>query len=123
MAITQIFFKQLSVNTSVGVLNHEINKYQRVLIDVSLDITLSDDTINDTDIASVLDYRFIRNAIIEECHQKHVHLIEVLGTQIAQRLIRDFAEVSTVRLRISKPEAFGDCEAVGIECIEHRHSA
>ena len=34
---------------------------------------------------------------------------------IAERLLNDFKEIVAVKLRISKPAAFDDCDAVGIE--------
>ncbi len=39
---------------------------------------------------------------------------------ITERLLRDFPEVSQVKLRISKPAAFSDCDAVGIEFVATR---
>ncbi len=48
-------------------------------------------------------------------HQAHVNLIETLSEQVAARLLAEFPEVRTLRLRISKPMAFSDCNAVGVE--------
>ncbi len=41
---------------------------------------------------------------------------------IANRLLQDFPEVQKVMLRISKPQAFADCEEVGIEVVAGRES-
>ena len=79
-------------------------------------------SVDDHDIHSVLDYRRLREAIVEECTQAHVNLIETLVEQVAARLLADFQEVRSLRLRISKPMAFSDCAAVGVETrsrVEH----
>ncbi|MOA57727.1 Dihydroneopterin aldolase [compost metagenome] len=52
---------------------------------------------------------------MEECTQAHVNLIETLSEQVAARLLADFQEIRSLRLRISKPMAFSDCAAVGVE--------
>ncbi|MNT12081.1 Dihydroneopterin aldolase [compost metagenome] len=72
-------------------------------------------SVDDHDIHSVLDYRRLREAIVEECTQAHVNLIETLSEQVAARLLADFQEIRSLRLRISKPMAFSDCAAVGVE--------
>lgn len=122
MAITQIFFRQLKLHTSVGILDHEINTQQGIAIDVDITLNIPETQINDEDIDSVLDYREIRSTIKDECQQSHTNLVEVLGDRIARRLLRDFALIQSVKLRIDKPMAFEDCDTVGIECIQHRNS-
>ncbi len=87
---------------------------QPLHIDAEFDVDITRD-VDDHDIHSVLDYRRLREAIVEECTQAHVNLIETLSEQVARRLLRDFAEVRAVKLRISKPMAFSDCAAVGVE--------
>ena len=109
-----IFFERLAIEARVGVLPRELKNTQRIYVDAEISVQQTQD-IDDLDIKTVLDYRLLRQAIIEECTRKHVHLVEALGQIISQRLISDFDEVAAVKLRISKPSAFDDCDAVGIE--------
>ncbi|NLJ52177.1 MAG: dihydroneopterin aldolase [Alcaligenaceae bacterium] len=109
-----IFFERLAIEARVGVLPRELKNTQRIYIDAEISVQQTQH-VDDLDIKSVLDYRLLRQAIIEECTRKHVHLVEALGQMIAARLLGDFNDVTAVKLRISKPSAFDDCDAVGIE--------
>ena len=119
MATQKIFFNRLRLDARIGILEHELRATQIIYIDVELDVQPKCEA-NDLDISTVLDYRQIREAIIQEATRTHVHLVEVLGQMITQRLLNDFSEVSRITLRISKPAAFSDCDAVGIAFVATR---
>lgn len=114
MNIITIYFKRLAIEARIGVLPRELKNTQRIYIDADISVQ-QNQKVDDLDIKTVLDYRHLRQAIIEECTRKHVHLVEALGQMIAERLLKDFKEIVAVKLRISKPAAFDDCDAVGIE--------
>ena len=114
MATRRIIFSRLAVDARIGILEHELRATQPVHIDAEIDVDIQR-KVDDLDIHSVLDYRALRDLIVQECTRKHVHLIETLVEQIAERLLADFADIRAVRLRISKPMAFSDCAAVGVE--------
>jgi len=118
----RIIFTRLALDAHIGILEHELRTTQPLHIDADIDVAIHA-PVNDHDIASVLDYRTIREAIVEECTQAHVHLIETLIEQVAQRLLADFADIRALRLRISKPTAFSDCAAVGVEMRVAREDA
>ncbi|WP_372871588.1 dihydroneopterin aldolase [Paenalcaligenes niemegkensis] len=117
----RIFFKNLELGARIGILEHELRATQPIHIDAEFD-ALSSQRVNDQDIATVLDYRQLRSAMIEECTQAHVNLLETLVEQVAARIFAEFPEIIRVHLRISKPQAFSDCDAVGIELEQFRHS-
>lgn len=118
----RIFFKQLSLDAHIGILEHELQNTQPLHIDAELDVEI-DEPVNDQRIQTVLDYRLIRNAIIEECTQAHVNLLETLSERVVDRLLHEFPAVRRVQVRISKPNAFSDCAAVGIELERDRNLA
>jgi len=114
MATRRIIFSRLALDARIGILEHELRATQPVHIDAEIDVDVQR-CVDDLDIQSVLDYRALREAIVQECTRKHVHLIETLTEQVAARLLADFAEIRAMTLRISKPMAFSDCAAVGVE--------
>jgi len=114
MPTRRIIFNRLALDARIGILEHERRATQPLHIDAEIDVDIQRQ-VDDHDIHTVLDYRQIREAIVEECTQAHVNLIETLTEQVADRLLRDFAEIRAVRIRISKPMAFSDCAAVGVE--------
>ena len=63
----------------------------------------------------MLDYRKVRQIIIDECRAEHVNLLESLIGKLAHRLMQ-LPGVQGVRVKIAKLEIFDDCEvAIRIE--------
>jgi len=114
MPTRRIIFSRLALDARIGILEHERRAMQPLHVDAEIDVDITR-SVDDDDIHSVLDYRRLREAIVEECTHSHVNLIETLTERVAARLLADFAEIRSVRLRISKPMAFSDCAAVGVE--------
>jgi dihydroneopterin aldolase len=70
---------------------------------------------SDDDIHHVLDYRKVRQIIINECTAEHVNLLETLIGKLANRLMQ-LPGVLGVRVKIAKLEIFDDCEvAIRVE--------
>lgn len=119
MPTRRIFFSQLALDARIGILEHELRATQPLHIDAELDVEI-DQPVHDQNIQTVLDYRLLREAIVKECTQAHVNLLETLVERVVERLFREFPEVCRVKIRISKPSAFSDCAAVGIELQRDR---
>ena len=69
----------------------------------------------DDEINHVLDYRKIRQIIIDECRSEHVNLLETMIGKLARRLMQ-LPGVVGVRVKIAKLEIFDDCEvAIRVE--------
>lgn len=110
----RIYFERLAIDARIGILEHELRATQPIYVDAEFD-TVAQQASDDKDIHSVLDYRQLRQTIIDCCTQQHVHLLETLIERTAQTLLEQFPSIYRLRLRISKPHAFSDCAAVGIE--------
>jgi dihydroneopterin aldolase len=121
MSIRRIFFSQLALDARIGILEHELRATQPLHVDAEFDVDVRRKT-QDQDIQTVLDYRLLRSAMVDECTRAHVNLLETLIERVADRLLREFPENLHLKLRISKPSAFSDCAAVGIE-IERARAA
>ncbi|HLS51022.1 MAG TPA: dihydroneopterin aldolase [Burkholderiaceae bacterium] len=119
MATRRIFFSQLALDARIGILEHELRATQPLHIDVEMDVTITA-AVDDQNIETVLDYRLVRNAIVEECTQAHVNLLETLTERVVQRLFNDFPEIVFIKLRMAKPSAFSDCASVGIQLERKR---
>jgi len=121
MLTRRIILSGLALDARVGILEHERRATQPLHIDAEFDVDIMHKT-DDHDIHSVLDYRSLRETIIDQCTRAHVNLLETLTEQIAQRLLAEFPDINAVKLRISKPMAFSDCAAVGVEIQTRRES-
>ena len=99
---------------SLGILDQEKTGPQPIQVDAELNLGTQalhpDDEIN-----HVLDYRKVRQIIIDECTAEHVNLLETLIGKLARRLM-SLPGVVGVRVKIAKLEIFDDCEvAIRVE--------
>ena len=119
MITRRIFFSQLALDARIGILEHELRATQPLHIDAEFDVRVLSD-VNDQNLETVLDYRMLRDTIVSECTRAHVNLLETLIERVMDRILAEFPDVLRVKLRISKPLAFSDCNAVGIEAERER---
>ena len=105
----------LRFSASLGILAHEKAAPQPIQVDAELNQGPQPLRPQDDDIGHVLDYRKVRQIIIEECTAEHVNLLESLIGKLAQRLMQ-LPGVVGVRVKIAKLEIFDDCEvAIRVE--------
>lgn len=105
----------LRFSASLGILAHEKAAPQPIQVDAELNQGPQPLRPQDDDISQVLDYRKVRQIIIEECTAEHVNLLESLIGKLAQRLMQ-LPGVLGVRVKIAKLEIFDDCEvAIRVE--------
>jgi dihydroneopterin aldolase len=100
---------------NLGILDFERTGPQPIQVDAELKLGVQDLHPQDDEINHVLDYRKIRQIIIDECTAQHVNLLETLIGKLSRRLML-IPSVQGVRVRIAKLEIFDDCEvAIRVE--------
>ena len=105
----------LRFDANLGILDAEKTAPQPIQVDAELSLGNQPLTPRDDDILHVLDYRKVRQIIIDECQAEHVNLLESLIGKLANRLMQ-LPGVMGVRVKIAKLEIFDDCEvAIRIE--------
>ena len=105
----------LRFDANLGILDHEKTAPQPIQVDAELCLGSQPLAPRDDDILHVLDYRKVRQIIIDECTTEHVNLLESLIGKLAQRLLQ-LPGVRGVRVKIAKLEIFNDCEvAIRVE--------
>jgi dihydroneopterin aldolase len=105
----------LRFNANLGILDSEKTAPQPILVDTELNLGTQPLRPRDDDITHVLDYRKVRQIIIDECTAEHVNLLESLIGKLAQRLMQ-LPGVLGVRVKIAKLQIFADCEvAIRVE--------
>ena len=98
----------LRFNASLGILESEKTHPQPIRVDAEL-CQGQQPLLPPDDISHVLDYRKVRQIIIDECTSRHVNLLETLIGKLADRLMH-LPGVVGVRVTIAKLEIFSDCE-------------
>ena len=105
----------LRFDASLGILESEKLAPQPIQVDAELSLGPQPLLPHDDDIHHVLDYRKVRQIIINECTAEHVNLLESLIGKLAHRLLL-LPGVLGVRVKIAKLEIFDDCEvAIRVE--------
>ncbi|MFT6589607.1 MAG: dihydroneopterin aldolase [Rhodoferax sp.] len=105
----------LRFNANLGILEFEKNAPQPIQVDAELSLGTQPLLPADDDIHRVLDYRKVRQIIINECTAVHINLLETLIGKLANRLMQ-LPGVLGVRVKIAKLEIFDDCEvAIRVE--------
>jgi dihydroneopterin aldolase len=99
----------LRFDANLGILEHEKTSPQPIQVDAELNQGAQPLLPHDDDISHVLDYRKVRQIIIDECTAEHVNLLESLIGKLTHRLM-GLPGVLGVRVRIAKLEIFDDCE-------------
>ena len=99
----------LRFQASLGILAHEKKAPQPIQVDAELSLGEQPLVPQDDDIKHVLDYRKVRQIIIDECTAEHVNLLESLIGKLCARLMQ-LPGVHGVRVKIVKLEIFDDCE-------------
>ena len=99
----------LRFSANLGILENEKIAPQPIQVDAELNLGTQALHPVDDEINHVLDYRKIRQIIIDECTEKHVNLLETLIGKLARRLMQ-LPGVVGVRVTIAKLEIFDDCE-------------
>lgn len=100
---------------NLGILESEKTKPQPIQVDAELNLGTQRLNPQDDEIHHVLDYRKVRQIIIDECTERHINLLESLIGKVASRLMQ-LPGVVGVRVKIAKLEIFADCEvAIAVE--------
>jgi 7,8-dihydroneopterin aldolase/epimerase/oxygenase len=99
----------LRFSASLGILAHERNQPQPIQVDAELNQGRQPLLPHDDDIGHVLDYRKVRQIIIDECTATHINLLETLIGKVTTRLMQ-LPGVIGARVKIAKLEIFDDCE-------------
>lgn len=107
--LQSLSFTGLRFNAALGILDHERAGTQPIQVDAELSLGPQPLHPQDDDIHHVLDYRKVRQIIIDECTARHVNLLETLIGKLCDRLMH-LPGVQGVRVKITKLEIFEDCE-------------
>jgi len=99
----------LRFNADLGILAHDKKAPQPIQVDAELSLGAQPLLPEADDIYRVLDYRKVRQIIIDECTAEHVNLLETMIGKLCHRLLQ-LQGVQAVRVKITKLEIFDDCE-------------
>ena len=109
----KIFFKEINISCRIGVYEHEKKHPQRIVINVELELSNEVEPTNDR-IDETLNYDLIYREIKKISSSQHFNLVETLTYRIFIYL-KQLEKVSNLRINVSKPDIYDDCNKVGYE--------
>lgn len=123
----RMFIRDLVLNAQIGVYAHEHGKTQRVRLNLDLSVedpavlNMSRPAVGADNLARVVDYDTVINAVRQIIATGHVQLVETLAERIAQACLQD-RRVRSVKVMVEKLDVFADAASVGVE-IERQATA
>ena len=104
----KIFINNLILTASIGVYEEEKNNKQKII--VNLEILLSNDTEPQSDnLEETQDYSQFRKCVVDIVESQHFDLLEILTKKVHADISSNKFVVG-VRVNISKPDIFQNCE-------------
>lgn len=107
----QIFIRDLTLEMSAGIYDHEKENKQRVIVNVVLDV---EKNTNPQGIDDVVSYEDIANEIINLSVQKHYDLLEEFAENIARACL-NVPLVQTASIQLEKPDIIENTKSVGVK--------
>ena len=105
-----VFVRGLEVAAGIGVHDHELGRLQRLVIDVSLELTPA----AIERLADTINYETVAEAARAIAAEGHVGLVETFADRLALACLSD-ARVRRCTVRIEKPGALDGATAPGCE--------
>lgn len=108
----------LKVMTIVGIFDWEREVPQPVILDLEMATDIRAAAAAD-DIHATIDYKAVSDRLAEFVSTSQFRLIETLAEQCADIVLQEFG-VSSLTLRVSKPEAIPTAATVSVEITRQR---
>ena len=110
IVITKVFVRGLEVQAQIGVYKHEKGRSQRLVIDVELDVAVTDWS----QLTETVNYEVIA-AKARKVAEGHRGLVETFAHHLAEACFEE-PKVTRARIRVEKPSALApDAAAAGVE--------
>ncbi len=115
---SRVLIRDLEVMISIGCNAAELQKKQRVTVNVTLDVQINENWRKDS-IGDVLSYADIVSFIEGIAAEGHIHLVETFAERIIDACLKD-RRVNQACVRVEKPDIFDHAKAVGAEITRSR---
>lgn len=119
MGTRRIFVRDLKLAASIGVLDHEREAPQDLIVTITLDI--DDRPLARDHIGEVVDYRRPVEHARAILAAGHIDLVETFAERLAEACLGE-PGVTAAHIRVEKPAAIPGAAAAGVEISRHRES-
>ena len=113
-----VFIKDFIIEEIIGIHKHEKIKKQKIKFNIVLDINQSSIS-DEKDIKSIVDYEKITNKLENLVKAKKYNFLESLAEDSFKEIFED-KRISSVKIKIEKPDAIKNADSVGVEVFKTR---
>ncbi|HUO11320.1 MAG TPA: dihydroneopterin aldolase [Caulobacteraceae bacterium] len=111
IVVTKVFVRGLKVDAHIGVYRHEMGRTQPLVVDVELDVAVSDWS----RLSETVNYEVIAEKARRVAAEGHRGLVETFAHHLAEACFEE-PRVTRARIRVEKPTALApEAEAAGVE--------
>ncbi len=104
-----ILIKELSLEVIIGILEQERKNRQKIILNASIEYDMDE---------HFLDYTQVVEAIINLLEYKMYGTLEDALEGITKALKLDFPEIKSIKMDISKPNIYKNCQ-IGVEILKN----
>ena len=113
-----VFIKDFIIQEIIGIHEHEKIKKQKIKFNIVIDV--DQNTVPDEkDIKSIVDYEKITNKLENLAKSKKYNFLESLAEDSFKEIFED-KRINSVKIKIEKPDAIKNADAVGVEVFKSR---
>ena len=116
-----IILDRLRLKASIGILEHERNAKQAVIVTIKVEVDEHLARPARDDIGSVFDYRHLRDAALEQARSGHVNMLETFADRICRRLLQHEA-ILMAQVTVTKPDVFSDCDGASVQLTARKEN-
>ena len=113
-----VFIKDFVIQEIIGIHNYEKTKKQEIKFNIVIDVN-QNVIPNEKNIKSIVDYEKIVNKLKKLANEKKYNFLESLAEDSFKKIFED-KRISSVKIKIEKPDAIKNTESVGVEVFKSR---
>ena len=113
-----VFIKDFIIQEIIGIHEHEKTKKQKIKFNIVVNV--NQNTVPDEkDIKSIVDYEKITNKLENLVKNQKYNFLESLAEDSFKEIFED-KRISSVKIKIEKPDAIKNADSVGVEVLKNR---
>ena len=114
-----VLIKDFIIYEIIGIhQNEKINK-QKIIFNIVIDVNQNIYP-DENDLSSIVDYEKITNKLKKLAQNKKYNFLESLAEDSFNEIFED-KRINSVKIKIEKPEAIANAQAVGVEVFKSRN--
>ena len=114
-----VLIKDFIIYEIIGIHQNEKENKQKIIFNIVIDVNQNIYP-DENDLSSIVDYEKITNKLKKLAQNKKYNFLESLAEDSFNEIFED-KRINSVKIKIEKPEAIANAQAVGVEVFKSRN--